>query len=429
MASRQSTARTRQSVRSQHHPTQEPIDVNTLFPSKAPLAPPSSASSFVSAWEHHTATGSSAPSTFSSSSSTSPSSSTLSHDDADVVDEVVLDLSDGRADKSTELADAVLLLRPPRRSNDPVFQSIPLRTQSTASPPQQPVTYSTLTSYASAPGKRQLDEHMISSSQPLPSERWDDDEPMVHSPAATKRKTQHLTPPKSVIPAAVAFNTSSSPPVSHTIIIPPPYTATSPSVTTTTAASRSTASSKAVAEHAAEPATPSVLQTLQLLSPRVYNLSQYHMLLGICMMRDGEVAAASEQFTLAGELFRPALDLVPTEAFGEQQADLMARRAKATGEAALALQTSRKEKEDETEEKRRTGLERAKELYAAAINAAEGKRSELWNDLCLFLLRTGELQTAGQLLELLASACGDCLDLFVNLGVLHTVYGDAEAAS
>ena len=440
MTSHLPTGRLRQSGRFQpRQPQPQLVDANSLFASKAALVPPSSSSSFLSAWEQHSAASSSASSAFAG-------DERVDSGDEQPVDSVELELPAAKTEKSAELADAVPLLRPPRRSNDPMFRTIPLRTQSTASPPPQqptrPSTYSTLTSYASAPSKRQLDESFISSSQPLPSERWqDDDEPMVQSPAATKQKTVHLSPPKTH--TAAPSNHTSSPPLSQpssTITDQPAATisadaaATTAAVTSTSTATALAAATKLAVESAVEQPIASMRSSLQSVSAHVYELSQYHLLLGICLMREGELQEASEQFTVADRLFQPALDLLPAAAFAEQRADMLTMRAKATTEAALALQTKCGEKESELakserEERTRKELEKAKELYAAAINADDSQRGELWNDLCLFLLRVGELQTAGQLLELLVGVCGDCLDLFVNLGVLHAVYGDAEAAS
>ena len=438
MTSHMATARLRQSGRLQQQ-RDEHIDANSLFASKGQLAPPSSASSFLSAWQQHSAA------------SSSPSTSAVADERLDSDDEqsdhVVLELPDSTREKSTELADAVLLLRPPRRSNDPMFRAIPLRTQSTASSSAQPQpqsSHSTLTSYASAPGKRLLDEQFISSSQPLPGERWSDqDDSPVQSPASSKQKTQHLTPPRSNHTGASHHASSHSPattrlqPTSIDISALQAATATATASYPTASASASTAPnaalSKPVIEASAESGLPSVLTSLQLLSPHVYQLSQYHMLRGLCLMRDGDLQGASEQFTLADELFQPALDLLPASAFAAQKADMLTLKAKVTAEAALSLQAAGDEKESEAaqherEEKTRLGVEKARRLYAAAINADESRRGELWNDLCLFLLRVGELQTAGQLLELLVGACGDCLDLFVNLGALHAVYGDADVA-
>ena len=431
MTSQPSAARLRQPVRSQPPLREQSVDVSALFSSKAQLAQPSSSSSFLSTWQQHTVGSSYA--------SPTPAGDRSDSGDEQSADVVELALSSGPAGKAAELAETPLL-RPPRRSNDPMFQTIPLRTQSTASPPpHQPSTYSTLTSYASAPSKRQLDENFISSSQPLPSERWDgEDELKEHSPAATKQKTQHLTPPKPEHTATV--NHTAQAPLSQTspAVTEQPAEATA-SVDATSAAITSTASTtttafRPMADATVETPLPSLLNSFQSLSPHVYELSQYHLLLGMCLMRDGELQGAGEQFAIADQLFQPALDLLPASAFAEQKADLLTMRAKATSEAALTQHAAGEEKENEAAkseraEKTRSGLEKARELYADAINADEGRRGELWNDLCLFLLRVGELQPAGQLLELLVTTCGDCLDLFVNLGVLHTVYGDPEAAS
>ena len=100
MTSRYQPVRLRQSDRSQLRQSYEsPIDVSSLFPSKVQLAPPSSSSSFLSAWES-TAVSSSR------SSATPDDHLDSDGDEHDQLNEVELELP--AAEKSVELSSSAV---------------------------------------------------------------------------------------------------------------------------------------------------------------------------------------------------------------------------------------------------------------------------------------------------------------------------------
>ena len=341
-----------------------------------------------------------------SSSSSSPfSSSPSSQPPSEEVAE-----GDDATEKSLDFSEVCLL--PPRRNNHPAYQAPP-RTQS---------------GYAhSTPAKRAHDDS-FPSSQPLPDTSYveeSSEEQPLFVPSPVKAKPSHLSvvqPPQPSVDSAAPTRRAAEPSETAVSIDLRP-------AEEEVAEPQSSSPSVEVVDAATAPISPvSLLSHLLALSPHAYHLSQYHVLLGLTHMQTGQLATALSCFQQAEASFQPALDMATPAAFRSQLSSLKTLQARASADLATQPRTAAvAESGDGDADVRRLLLDAAR-LYSEAIAREEGGRPDLWNELALLLLRTGEMKAGMALYELLLSTFGDCADLYVNLAVLQHAHGQPDVA-
>ena len=380
------------------------------------LLPPSSSSSssFVRAWDAQR----SAPASSSALSASFP----LSQDDGDRSSIVERDEhEEAVTSKLLDLSDVPLA--PPRRSNHPAYAAPP-RTQST---------------YAHTPLKRPHDDSsFFPASQPLPQhyteEAAADSDSRAHSPVKPKVAHHHQSEPTAAPETDDAVLAPPAPEVEETAEIIADTAPDAQVAVQQPPESSAPASAVVPVEGSAESPynSPSALLThLLVLSPAAFHLSQYHLLLGLVHVQLGRFSSALSSFRDAESAFKPALDLAPAAAHTAHQANLKALQARTSADLALqprALDTGAVENGPTNESDAQRLLDDAKALYAEALAMQGGHRADLWNELALLLLRTGQLKASAKLYELLLSTYADSADLFVNLSVVRQVFGQPQAA-
>ena len=378
---------------------------------------------------------------FNSSALTPPSSSSSFHPFFPSSPPSSSSLEEAKEGEEEEVVPAKLLdfsqvhLLPPRRNNHPAYAAPP-RTQSTRQRSPAP--------------KRPLDDGGFSSSQPLPegaSYSADGSAPSESTPPSPiKLKTAHAVSPAaspekltpkpaapSVPPAPASFVADEASMRSPEDEAPQTVTVTVQLMPAEAPAPVAPAVAPPVSAEASAESPfsrpSSLLLHLQGLSSVAYELSQYHLLLGLTHVQLGDFSSALSAFRQAEAAFHPAVDVVPASSFQPHRSHLKALQARASAEAAFQSRTADVSGADvEEDEHRGHYLENAKRLYSEAIAQEDGGRADLWNELALLLLRSGDLKAGVALYELLLSTYGDSADLFVNLAVLRQAYGESDVA-
>lgn len=153
--------------------------------------------------------------------------------------------------------------------------------------------------------------------------------------------------------------------------------------------------------------------------------SQYHFLVGMLKMTTGDFEEALTSFKHADRLFAPFVGSSDDAEPNPFHVELQTAIANATVDSAIESVRAGNSDSDAL----RNAFKEAQTILSSIQLKVEGMSIDVWNDICLLLLKAADLPAAIQMYEFVVRAYPRAVDLKSNLSACLLRAGDVESAA